>query len=486
MQKVKKIGNLLTKILYFLIPIGLLLWSIQTIFNDSLWVDEVFSILLTQKNVPEMIYTTAIDVHPPLYYLILKLLLLGNTSSIWMAKFVSFIPIGLLVIISYRMIPRMFGKKTTFLFSLFLLGMPQMMKYAVEIRMYSWGILTVTLCFLFCIKWIENNQKRDLVFMTIFALLSAYIHYFAAVSIGCIYLFVLIRYIQKRDKKRIKQLLFSIGALILLYLPWMIVLLKQVLVVKENYWIEPITINTIKNILQFPWKVNSSVWLTRILGIFLLISLLLLAVKHRKKNSKYALLGISITIGTISIGLIASFILRPIFISRYMICSLGCFWIGFAIIWGNCIEKANITKIVAILITVMGIYNIYNLVKVENNYKLELQESKNYLNTISSDILVFDDHQLQRVIAYYYPNTETYVYQQEISDLTKMVYNQVQIQSIETLKEIEDKDKTIYLLVKNASFLDELKDKGYSYQKCGSYQIETYRFSVYQLHFYEK
>ena len=52
--------------------------------------------------------------------------------------------------------------------------MPQIMNYAIEIRMYTWGLFFVTMFYLYGIKWKKSNKKIDLVVMTVFALLSGY------------------------------------------------------------------------------------------------------------------------------------------------------------------------------------------------------------------------------------------------------------------------------------------------------------------------
>ena len=119
-MKQKQIIKYIEKMIYYIIPICLYFLYIQTIFTNSIWLDEAFSMSMIQQNFGEMIYNTAIDVHPPLYYIILKILVgifeicLGNT--IWTAKIVSIIPIGILLIIGYTILEKMYGKKTVFLF----------------------------------------------------------------------------------------------------------------------------------------------------------------------------------------------------------------------------------------------------------------------------------------------------------------------------------------------------------------------------------
>ena len=72
------------------------------VFNKSIWYDEVYSLNLVKGNFAQIVSGTAQDVHPPLYYLILKLgLLIGNglfgINVIYVAKFISIIPIFLTV-----------------------------------------------------------------------------------------------------------------------------------------------------------------------------------------------------------------------------------------------------------------------------------------------------------------------------------------------------------------------------------------------------
>ena len=161
-MKEKVIKNI-EKIIYYAIPIGMLVIYLQTIFNNSIWLDEAFSMSMIQQNFWEMICNTAIDVHPPLYYIILKIMVwifnifLGN--SIWSAKIVSIIPIIILMIVSNTTIKKMYGKKTALLFQILILSVPQIMNYAIEIRMYTWGLLFVTMFYLYCIKWKRENKK---------------------------------------------------------------------------------------------------------------------------------------------------------------------------------------------------------------------------------------------------------------------------------------------------------------------------------------
>ena len=483
-----KIINNLKKAIYYIIPIGLFIWCSQMIFNDSIWLDEAFSLSMISQGFIDIIKNTAIDVHPPLYYIILKSFTWGinfflKDNIIWASKCFSMLPILLLIIISYKDISKIFGKRTAFLFNIFILGMPQIIKYAIEIRMYSLGLLFVTLFYISYIKWDKENTNKNLCKMTIYAALSAYTHYFAGVSVGCIYIIVLIELLIKKDYRRLKNIIYSLVFLFVSYLPWLVVLGKQIFVVKESYWIENITSDTIKEFLKYPYIVNSSSILTNIIKILLLITLIIIVLKRKDKYNKYCIFGFLVPIGTIVIGIIASKIIRPVFISRYMVCSLGCLWLAVAIRLSSTFTKKLIFYAITIILIITTICTKYKIIENENMYQKEKTKLTTYLDDIKSEeiCMVFDSNQLQRIISYYYPNNETYVYKQEITQLTKQVYRQANMQIIEDIKKLDIKSKRTYVFAIGEDILNEITQNNYKYKKCGSYQIETYKFSIYQI-----
>jgi len=52
----------------------------------------------------------------------------------------------------------------------------------VELRMYSLGLLVVTLCFIFSMKTAKEQRISNFIWLTVTASLCAYTHYFAIVS----------------------------------------------------------------------------------------------------------------------------------------------------------------------------------------------------------------------------------------------------------------------------------------------------------------
>ena len=235
--------NILKNAFYYIIPIVLLIYFIINVLNTSIWLDEAFSLFMMKHDIIDMVKCTAIDVHPPLYYILLKVFIsiFRIVNPIIISKIFSILPIIILLIISYTTIKNTFGKKVSFIFNLLLLGMPHILYYSIEIRMYSFAFMFVTLLYLYSYRWCMNNNKKDLIKLTIFAIASVYTHYFSAISAMLIYFIILVYKIIKKEKKDIINILISGIIVSLCYLPWIYVLLKQILQVKESYWIPAIT-----------------------------------------------------------------------------------------------------------------------------------------------------------------------------------------------------------------------------------------------------
>lgn len=359
--------------------------------------------------------------------------------------------------------------------------MPQIIKYSIEIRMYSLGMLFVTLTFISGIKWLEEGNNKELYKLAIFALLSAYTHYFAGISVACIYLFIIIDRIVKKDFLGLKKLIFSILVIFLLYLPWIITIIKQILTVKENYWIGDMTENVIKGFFRYPFTVSGSKILTNFVKILLII--FLISLFHKDIKSRYSIYGFLTTIGTIIIGIIASIIIRPVFISRYMICSLGCLWLGISMNVSEICKNKYIFNIIIIIVLIITIWTNNRLIKIERNYQEEMEKLSIYINNIIEEpvTIIFDSNQLQRMIAYYYPSIQNYVYKQEITDLTKRVYKQTNMQILDDIKLENLIQNEIYFFIMEKDILKEIEDNGYEYEKYDNYQLETYKFEIYKL-----
>ncbi len=285
--------------------------------SNDVWLDETFSLGLARHSVKELILLTAQDVHPPLYYLILKAGLIFNPNSVALAKIVSVIPVIIILCVSNVFFKKEFSSLYAITFNLILMCTSAVFHYAIEIRMYSWAMLFCMLCCIFSYYIIKKNSFRYFLFYVIFAVCGAYCQYWTAVALALN--FVMTSILSFAKYKKIKNILITAAIGIVLYLPWASVVIKQVSTVTENYWIGPITLKTFAN---FMFEAIPLSGFRKIIAIFFLGLFFIKTVKaiiNKDENSFFPLICLLTPFLLIICATIISLATRPIFYSRYVV-----------------------------------------------------------------------------------------------------------------------------------------------------------------------
>ena len=105
--------------------------------GQSVWFDEGYSILLAKHSVSELLALTAVDAHPPLYYLLLKMwgelfgfseFALRSMSALFAAGTVT---------LALTLARKLFGTRVALIALPFVVIAPFILRYGYEIRMYS-------------------------------------------------------------------------------------------------------------------------------------------------------------------------------------------------------------------------------------------------------------------------------------------------------------------------------------------------------------
>ncbi|MDR3223681.1 MAG: hypothetical protein LBT66_08145 [Methanobrevibacter sp.] len=141
----------------FILSIVLFVFLLYNGINQTSWEDEGYTLNLISKSLKDIIFITAGDVHPPLYYIILKVgmefcsLFISSGSfnasnmfnsyyslNIIEAKLISTISLILLLYFSFTKLKKGFGWLTSGIFGFCIATMPKIVSYGTEIRMYSW------------------------------------------------------------------------------------------------------------------------------------------------------------------------------------------------------------------------------------------------------------------------------------------------------------------------------------------------------------
>ncbi len=224
--------------------VGMLLTLVFS-FHGYIWADEAYSLRIVQYSYREIVEMCAGDVHPPLYYMGLKLvqdvaalLFHGFLSTVVVGKLFSVIPYLLLAILCWKKLSDVKSVRPFVILCIY--AAPQFIAYGVEIRMYAWAMFFVSASFLYARDVMKDDtNKKSWVLLTVFSVLSAYTHTFALVAMAAVW-FCLLLWCLWHKKSILKWMGF--GSFVgVCFLPWLWVLLNQVRYVNQSYWILPIT-----------------------------------------------------------------------------------------------------------------------------------------------------------------------------------------------------------------------------------------------------
>lgn len=224
----------------------------------SLWFDEAFSWRLIQFNMPEMISRAIQDVHPPLYYILLKGWKIIFASSLLSIRAFSVVFAALTIAAGYLFSSYAFRSRTIGVITAVLLSLSGwQIQYAWEARMYTLGTALLLISSWLLLKALRFSKQKNappiiaIVLWTAYAIAataSIYTHYFIFLSLAAQALFIF-GHIIITTKGRPGEILqlrttwYAVMAailIILLYSPWIPVFIQQNSQVQEAYWIPPI------------------------------------------------------------------------------------------------------------------------------------------------------------------------------------------------------------------------------------------------------
>ncbi len=459
--------------------------------------DETFSMKMVENNYFEILHLTAMDVHPPLYYWILKIITsLKNVlpvSVVTLGKLTSVLPFLILFIISLTKVRMRFGIESAAVFILCITGMPKMMHYAVEVRMYSWGILFLVCMCLAFYDWMQaEDWKFQNLRFAIWGLLAAYVHYFAALSAAVIYVMMFV-WALLYERKKLKGWL--VGSIITVtgYLPWIPVLFRQVKSVNSGYWIEELSFRTLLSFFQFIFNPAVYIYYSgTILGFatFLTvtgIALFALMGSKEKRKGFLAFSGIFTCGGVVVIGILAAWLMSPVLSERYLLFGMGVLWLGTAI--GISLQKKKKLKIAIILFFLVITYlNLQQFIRVEEESREGWKKTEKILEEIETeDVILTNFGQVRLTLSYYKPETPVcYYWRQRTEELFKNLYGNLYDTRDEDaiLEKLSEKNKIYFFDVENVDefhFKEDCKDPEILFEDMGRVLIEDIYVHVYKV-----
>ena len=305
---------------------GFLLWlSLPYLTNRSFWLDEVFTWELIGKDWGALIADTAQDVHPPLYYLIVKGLCSVFGYRPLVLRLASFLPAVILAFVTvFCFLPR-FGMAPAAFFITCTVTMPYAMHTNAEVRMYSWAFLFVTLCGYGLYLVLAAGRRRDWVLFTAMGVCAAYTHYYAFLMIAVLYLVLLLCLWARRGPVRRWLLCFAVS--VACYLPWAGTMLMTVHDTAGSFWLAAASPLHETLALVYNGYTNGTVLLALsalLLGVYLFAG-------RREPAWPLTAAAVCTAAFALIVGYGASWLVRPLFLSRYFYPTCGLLWLSTGI-----------------------------------------------------------------------------------------------------------------------------------------------------------
>lgn len=397
--------NRISTAYWLLCAVAAVLFGVLSL-RTNIWADEAYTFAMVRHSFADIWRITAADVHPPLYYFLVKIFTSPFGYSQYSVRLFSGACYFLILAIGGWQLTRLFDRKTGLLFMLLYMLFPFALDYSTEARMYSSAALAVFLCALFAYRAYFSNKAGDWIAFTAAGLCAAYQHYFALVAAGAIYGVLLVCILVKK-RSILKSWLVVSAVTIVLYLPWLKCFAEQLAFkVSNEYWIAPITLASLyEDMLTLLHATGDTPF-----PIFfaLLYFFLLLGIAWRREAAP--LLAMTVCLLTEALGVGVSLLIRPVYIIRYLVpCApLMIFFLA----WG----LARITReklygaAMGFLLAGFGgslMYTAVNALPPQNMLTDTVLEENS--DAQAYVILVDNDSHISQIAAYYNSTTPIYL-----------------------------------------------------------------------------
>lgn len=415
---VSKIDSLIQSniVLWLMLIGGAILHGILC-FGQTIWLDEALTGSYIRMGWGELLAFTTTDVHPPLYYLIVKLGITLFGDHVYVVKLFSYLPFVLMLLLTVVKVRKEYGNRTTFLMLAFLCTTPCIIERNAEMRMYQWAMFFVYAFALWLFVAVKMQARKDWLICLLFGLCAAYTHYYALIAVALLYAFFFFTNI--RNKKMVISILQNGVISVVGYLPWLLVFLGQAKTLKETGWWQESGLGfaDIYEYVVFPFTEKTGYEALLFLGLLFAVILCLILVKGLEYKLETAA-AISTYLLLILLGILVVLFYQPVFIPRFIYPTVGVLLFGMAMVAAKWRTE---------FICVMGAVLLLFAAKTYNS-QLHYQYDEDsvpalhaFMEIIEEDaLIVCDQDGVKCIVEYLYPKHEiendTDVRKEQITD----------------------------------------------------------------------
>ena len=377
-------------ILFFIIVTGLVVRLID-LDGESIWVDEGHAIYVASFNLDRVIEESSRDTHPPLYSIILHYWMKLGPQTAYHLRLLSVIFGVLSIFLIYKVGKELFDQYSGMVGSLILALSVFHLHFSQEIRSYMLVVVLILLSYYLLLILIKKQKFFYYIFYIIIITLLVYTHFLGWFILLAQNIYYLLRF--PLNVVRIKRLAMIDAIILILFLPWVNIMISMLFDLQVEFWIlEPTILSIPQTFLIYAGTYTS-------FGIILLLLFCTLVIyglfflkewkvkiRWSDRNQNYLLL-IWMWI-PILVPFFISFISAPLFITRITIGASLAFYL-LAANGLKYIDKKAIKNSVLALIIILSLCNCviyYNEINKERWKEVtEYVES----NAHSGDLLIF-------------------------------------------------------------------------------------------------
>lgn len=317
--------RLRTQVAWPLACLAILLLSsavrLYQVTQPVLWYDEAFSVALSALSPSQILFHTARDVHPPLYYLLLHYWMHWLGSDVLALRGLSVFTGVLTVALGMWLTRRLASLRAALIAGSLLALLPIAVRYSQEVRMYSLlGMLLLAATFVLLL-WVSRPAQKPLLMLYAMLMVAGlYTHYFTVLCAAAHWLYLLCVKDTRRLVRAWPWWLCNV-AIALAYLPWLPSLVGQLGHTSAVSWIPRVTLETLPAaVWQFFTLDNGSAYprpIFLVMPMVLLVASVFILRRDRQALRPNALIVASSYVPLVLVWCIS--FAMPLFVERYLL-----------------------------------------------------------------------------------------------------------------------------------------------------------------------
>ncbi len=345
--------------------------TLLTLTKWDIWFDESFTARLIRFPMGEMLRRAALDVHPPLYYLLLRGWQHMFGWSLGSLRSMSVIFGVIAVCYGLYIVHQLYGKKVAvYAAPLFALA-PVVIRYGQEMRMYTLSMIFVEGAIYNYLRYRQSRKTVHIVWYGVFAALLLYTHYFASLALlapAALELKELFARPQKGFWQRVmaeKRYWLANVAAGVTFLPWLPTFLDQAHAVSMGFWIGPVTSSSFFSTLS-SFVIFRPEWINwHLTGIYAFMALMIAVTagvafimsRPLWRTDEYRVIVATWVLPMLLLFLLSALFNENKYYDRYFSSVAPFFFITLAIGLARLKDKANLLYVGLIVMVLVGVSN---------------------------------------------------------------------------------------------------------------------------------